>query len=267
LSLLSRLICKLAGTVLGVLTLGLLSGCALEMKERKAALLKECVLPTDQSGTIPYMWRLKPIPIQFNKGDFVQGEIAAILAAADTWNSHYAAARGFPVLDYGSPTNPRTTLNRALAPDPSTLCNINDPLILDGQWTGAVTFYKQAVWPAAYPADVMAITTKCPLPGRGRLAMKNAMVELNYQKFFVGAGNRIPDLQTIILHELGHLFGLEHSCEAAQKAGFPDCRSPTLDFSYFEAVLYPTFTFDSAGNGQQKRKLGKNDQGRANCLW
>jgi hypothetical protein len=93
-----------------------------------------------------------------------------------------------------------------------------------------------------------------------------AIMELNYQNFFV-AGQRQPDLRSIMVHELGHLLGLDHTCATGAKAGFPDCNQSSLSAEYFEAVMYPVIPFDSTGAGAVKRDLNRNDQGRAQCLY
>jgi len=93
-----------------------------------------------------------------------------------------------------------------------------------------------------------------------------AVIEINYQNFFVN-NNKVPDLQSIITHEFGHLLGLGHSCEMTQKTGFPNCLESNLNPDYLAAIMFPTFSFDQNGNGIQKRSLGNDDEGRANCLY
>ena len=94
-----------------------------------------------------------------------------------------------------------------------------------------------------------------------------AYMELNYQGFFV-SGRKVPDLQTIMLHEFGHLLGLYHSCDSGStKAGTPNCLSGTLKTEYRDAVMFPVFGFNEDLTGEQKRELNENDQGRANCLY
>jgi hypothetical protein len=93
-----------------------------------------------------------------------------------------------------------------------------------------------------------------------------AVIEINYQNFFVD-GKKLPDLESIILHEFGHLMGLNHSCEAAAKTGVPSCNQSGLNPDYISASMYPVFAFSTDGTGEQKRDLGTNDESRANCLY
>ena len=70
-----------------------------------------------------------------------------------------------------------------------------------------------------------------------------------------------------MLHEFGHLLGLNHSCEGTPKEGVPNCNDPSLSSAYYSAVMYPVFGFYPSGQGEQRRELADNDQGRANCLY
>jgi hypothetical protein len=166
-------------------------------------------------------------------------------------------------LDYGpDKLNPRLSK----APKPSGLCATG---ILQGnQFTGQVVIYKSARWPYPTLQQAIALTSFCPTPAKPLPSFYMAIMEVNYQNFFID-GRKVPDLQTIILHEFGHLMGLNHSCEnVSNKTGTPDCRASTLNADYHEAVMFPVFGFDEAtGAGEQKRTLTTNDQGRANCLY
>ena len=94
-----------------------------------------------------------------------------------------------------------------------------------------------------------------------------ADLELNYEGFFT-EGKKQPDLQTIVLHEFGHLLGLQHSCEVnPKKPGVPNCTADDVNPDYLSALMYPQFSFFDDGTGEQKQSLFTNDQGRGNCLY
>jgi hypothetical protein len=225
-------------------------------------LIKTCELPTDQTGTLAGMWKTQPVPVAFQAGVWQDDEKAAITAGADTWNTFYNASIGMPkALDYGDASSPR----ESSAPVPTTLCASG---ILQGSaFIGQVVIYKQGKWPHPNLPNAMALTSFCPIPGTPLPSMYMAIMEANYQNFFV-EGQKVPDLQTIFLHEFGHLMGLGHSCESQPpNANVPNCSESNLNPDYFDAVMFPVFGFDEDGNGQQKRSLEPNDQGRANCLY
>jgi len=229
-----------------------------------SVLVKECVLPQDQTGTISGRWKALAIPIAFHSGSqFDPDEVAAITKAADTWNEFYGASLGLKVLDYGSASSPRTS--SAASPTSSTLCTSG--IVQGSSFTGSVVIYKKGKWPYSSLPKAIALTGFCPVPAKPISNIYMAMMELNYQNFFI-EGKQQPDLQSIMLHEFGHLLGLNHSCESGStRAGVPNCTNTNITPDYLIASMFPQFGFDSAGTGEQRRNLQANDQGRGNCLY
>ena len=238
---------------------GLSSACAYTIPSTQKATVKECKVPADQANTFLGEWMLSPLPIAFAAGHFSDFEKGEIKKGLDVWNAHFTKARAVAVFDYNQQAGP------SQAPAPSQLCRQG---IVDGkQFTNLITIYKQGVWEDSLK-NVIAITSTCPSLDPKLPKFTNAMMELNYQNFFVT--DRKPDLASIIVHELGHLAGLNHSCEDSGTNPYglpvPSCKDPALPLDYFEAVMYPTVSF-SNGVGVSKMKVNKNDQGRANCLF
>ena len=236
----------------------LASACALGDPEKEV--VKECVLPTDQVGTLSGRWKITAVPIALQQGAFSAKETQAIVAAADTWNTFYATSLGLAAIDYGDAANPRTS-NVAR---PSSLCS--QGLVEGTAFKGSVVIYKYSRWPFTDQPKVIALTKTCQSPGTPLPFFFMSVMELNFQNFFV-SGKPSPDLQSIVLHEFGHLMGLDHSCEANADTGVPKCATPGLNDDYKTAAMYPSFSFDSYGLGEVKQSLNRNDQGRANCLY
>jgi hypothetical protein len=250
----------LSAVVLSIWAFAVL-GCA---ETTTAPVVTTCVLPTDQSVssssgyyTLSGYWALKPVPIAFHAGDWSSSEMAAMTAAADAWNAFFSQSQKFSMIDYGSSSSPRTSSDSK----PSNGCAQN---IIGTEYNAPVVIYKDATWPTAYGSNLIALTSFCVNKSATTTLkpLTNAYVEVNYQNYFV-SGQRNPDLQSIVLHELGHVVGLNHSCGSSQ-VGFPECSSSV---PYTDAVMAPVFPFDANGNGEQKRALTSNDEGRANCLY
>jgi hypothetical protein len=237
-----------------------LSGCAFYSASSRAVVTK-CVLPSDQSGTLSGKWKVTPpVPIAFQTGAFADAQIREIAAAADSWNKFYGTTMGFKAIDYGSVTSP--TLSST--PKPSSLCSTS--IASGSTFSGKVVIYRQTSWPYTNLPNAIALTSFCPTPASGLPNIYMAIMEVNTQNFF-NSGQKVPDLQSIFLHEFGHLMGINHSCEATAKTGVPSCNDENLPEDYFFASMFPVFSFDAAGLGEVKRSLLSNDQGRANCLY
>lgn len=239
------------------------TACALYNPSGGVTVVKTCSIPADQTGTLSGRWPITPIPIAFAAGAFNSSETSAITAAADSWNQFFNAASNITTLNYGTSTAP----NSSAVPDPSQTGSFCANGILQGSnYNGNVVLYKLSRWPASYPPTAIALTRFCSTTGSPYNRFNMAIIEFNYQDFFI-SGTKQPDMQSIILHELGHLHGLNHSCEGTTKTGTPNCNDPNLNPDYQTASMYPAFGFDQNGTGEQRRSLGTNDESRANCLY
>ena len=237
----------------------LLTACAQGNPDRKV--VKDCVVPQDQTGTISGHWAVTPVPVALHAGEFTNDEVAAVAKAMDSWNNFYSASLGLKTINYLDANGKIRTSSQA---KPAALCS--QSILKNGQFSGPVVIYKSSPWPYGSRSTAIALTSFCPNAASPLPAFYMAVMELNYQSFFV-AGKKLPDMESIVLHELGHLMGLDHSCESPGRNGMPDCNASDLPSNYLTASMAPIFNFDTSGLGEIKRLLTDNDQGRANCLY
>lgn len=242
------------------IALGMLS-CAPPLEEE--TLTAVCSLPANQTNTLTGRWRTSPIFLSFREGQFNTYEMGLFIEGVEIWNRFYEAMHGMRIFDYGTRSQPRVA-NRDI---PTSLC-ANSIVNASGEFEKSVTIYKQSAW--TYSSGAIAITSNCANDAVPVDRMYIAIMELNYQHFFI-SGKPVPDMTSIAVHELGHLLGLDHSCATSTVLGAktqpPLCSSSGLSDDYFSAVMYPVFSFKADATGVARRSLNANDRGRANCLY
>jgi hypothetical protein len=215
----------------------------------------DCVINEDQASTFSGRWAVAPVPLAVEVNDFNDTEIAEIVKAIDHWNNFFNQSKKFKLFLSGS-NSLSLTSSGGTRVTKATLCG--STVVTPSGFSNSLKIYKiRSAWPNG--SQVMALTSFCPIvrPGAQFREFTNALMEVNYQNYFV-AGKPIPDLQSIVLHELGHMLGLNHSCNGSDCEEAPD--------NYVEAVMYPSLGFDGI-YGRVKRTLKLNDQQRANCLY
>ncbi|MCC7440745.1 MAG: hypothetical protein IT285_03870 [Bdellovibrionales bacterium] len=219
------------------------------------------MLESDQQATVTARWPLTPIPLAWHT-TFNASETAAMVSAAKTWNKFYKESRGFDLFDHGGGRKASTNVNN--------VCSAA-AIVSGTEYTGNVMILKRTDWPGtgSHGSGVIALTTVCSLPigGEPLKRISNGIIESNYENFFI-SNKPLPDTESIYLHEMGHLIGMDHSCAInSNSQGVPDCNDLNDSHPYFVAVLFPSIFFPDGQNGEERRVLQANDMGRANCLY
>lgn len=94
--------------------------------------------------------------------------------------------------------------------------------------------------------------------------IENASILLNFDDFH-GPAQSPVDLESLLVHELGHVLGLLHSCNGSGHDSFDAttsiaCRDAPKEFT--DALMFPYLH-----RGKIRRDIRQNDLDRANCLY
>jgi hypothetical protein len=228
-----------------------------------------CALPSDQgTGSLHGNWMKLPVALVFDREFYTANrgrDADALKRAVDTWNrwAHlrgkiaFVIARdgvgaGIPALSDCSQSSYTAAVHNVvgvwkITGDAGAHANARASCGGTGGKLLASTVQGQTDW------DTI----------RGRI--RAASVLLNFDDFN-SPGKPAADLESVFLHQLGHVLGLLNSCNGGTDAtSAPMCFTGgvlTAPRLYTDAVMFP---FVSAS--EVRRDLGQNDYDRVNCLY
>lgn len=271
--------------ILSLFLLFIFSGCQTQINSSdsaKSRAVSTCVLPADQGNqSIIGMWLpiYDKVPDSYLKVYIdpkfkAKGLDGVVKAAVDTWNNFSSTTYKLRLMDYSE--QPATAAFYAYK-DASKDTDVKLSDYAPGNPKKEVYIYyvdSKVDWDTLYQFDKDAVgvtlswwatdsSVRSPNTNVDNLLLKSSLF-INYSYFF--NGDKPVDLQSVVVHELGHVIGLDHSCGPVT-AGDPrnhttiQCPS-SLSHPYLQAVMYWQLQ-----KQQVKRDLYGNDQERLNCMY
>lgn len=228
-----------------------------------------CQLPKDQgAGSFQGAWASLPIPVIFDKDFYMSDAGAAMPAlrgAVTTWNNWASirGMRGFTINSDGSGVSGGMDIPAITSCSQAAYSSAVTDMV--GIWK--ITSYGDGKNTRAdcgtqgkiLPDGVQGMTDWIILNGK----ITGASILLNFEGFNAPGAKKI-DVESLLLHELGHVLGLLHSCNGSSD-GSDGTTAPSCDIAptaYKSAVMFPALAV-----GEQRRSLQQNDYSRVNCLY
>ncbi|MCO5143507.1 MAG: hypothetical protein M9962_10500 [Oligoflexia bacterium] len=231
----------------------------------------QCILPADQGkGSFQGAWAALPIPVVFDRDFYVadNGEIMnSLRGSVTTWNT-WAGLRGmrgaFSIINDGTGnTSGRDIPELTDCAQASYSSSVTDAV---GIWKIATSgFHKNqrdscGTNGKILPDGVQGQTDWIIVGGK----IVGASILLNFEGFNA-PGKQPIDSESLLLHELGHVLGLLHSCNGSSGDSIDGTTAPHCGVAreqYVDAVMFPFLEVS-----QNRRNLGQNDYNRINCIY
>lgn len=179
----------------------------------------------------------------------------AIQAAVNTWNDFSTKEVGYALFAPTYQPTIRTEVRTAVGAE---FCESSS--IYPDQFVILLEDSAERWERAGLNSMTPAITFRCTIGDQ--LAKQVVLVHREYTD--------PRQYQSLILHELGHAAGLDHSCNSqGDSSRFRSCEGLSEEHPYFTAVMYPVFRvgYSPRAITDIKHTLRSNDKERARCLY
>jgi hypothetical protein len=228
----------------------------------------ECRLPDEQGrGSVIGVWEKLPIPLvadrELYRADKGSG-IAALKAAMSTWN-RWAERKGKVAFVLLRDAEQGMEIPALSACSQSAYTDAVPEAVgiwrIDGTGKRVNRRANCGSRRAKLISDGVQAQTDWQLNG-GKI--RNASILLNFD-YFNKPGALQVDLESLLLHELGHVLGLLHSCNGSTHDSFDATTSPACAHApkeFVEAAMFPYLR-----KGAIRREIQQNDLDRINCFY
>jgi len=229
----------------------------------------QCSLPKDQgTGSLVGPWNSRPISIVFDQEFYLSNDGAVLTSlrnAVQTWNS-WSSLRGFSIFSIINDSSSGISGGEHIP----TNATCEQSAYTSG-YTTAV-----GVWKIQASGDGKNARDSCGTEKQKILAdtvqgqtdwivyngkITAASILLNFDAWNAPGKVKV-DVESLLLHELGHVVGLLHSCNPGTGDATASVNCSLASASYISAVMFPALYSD-----QLRRSLGQNDYNRVNCLY